>query len=342
MSTYSKEFKEEAKRLADEIGMKKASAQLGIPYYTLADWRNRSKHKPKETVELSEEELRNRNRELEREVSELREANNNRWVKNRNKPTARQLLSVKIQEILDELPENDNYGIGRMETALNQKGITVSRRTIYRTMSEMGIIHKKRTPCGTTKATTEIQDRENLIKRDFKADEPLRKLLSDITEIQCLNGKLYLSAVLDCYNGEILSIAMDNNMKKELCIRTVTELKAKYGDKLCGAIFHSDRGSQYTSEAFKEALRAAKLRQSLSGTGHCFDNARMESFFATLKKEKIYKISAYKLTVEQVKSIIFRYIFVYYNRLRITSFNPAGLPPVVYRECADSSGAPAA
>lgn len=275
-------------------------------------------------------------------VLNISESGYYRWLKNKDKPTARQLLSVKIQEILDEYPDNENYGIDRIKTALEQKDEYVSRRTIYRTMSEMGILHHRRTPRGITKATTEIQERENLIKRDFKADEPLRKLLSDITEIQCLNGKLYLSAVLDCYNGEILSIAMDNNMKKELCIRTVTELKAKYGDKLCGAIFHSDRGSQYTSEAFKEALKAAKLRQSLSGTGHCFDNARMESFFATLKKEKIYKISAYKLTVEQVKSIIFRYIFVYYNRLRITSFNPAGLPPVVYRECADSSGAPAA
>ena len=76
MATYSKEFKEEAIRLSDEIGNKKVAAQLGIPYYTLADWRNQSKHKPKETVALSEEELRIRNRELERENAELREANN--------------------------------------------------------------------------------------------------------------------------------------------------------------------------------------------------------------------------------------------------------------------------
>ena len=76
MSIYSKEFKKEAIRLSDEIGSKKAAAQLGIPYYTLADWRNRSKHKPTETVTMSEEELRNRNRELEKENAELREANN--------------------------------------------------------------------------------------------------------------------------------------------------------------------------------------------------------------------------------------------------------------------------
>ena len=275
-------------------------------------------------------------------VLKISESGYYRWLKNRNKPTARELLSVEIQAILDEHPDNDNYGIKRMNVALEQKGIHVSPRTVYRTMSEMGIIHRRRTPRGITKATTEIQDRENLIKRDFKAEKPLQKLLSDITEIQCCDGKLYVSAVLDCYNGEILSVAMDSNMKKELCIRTVTELELQYGKKIRGAIFHSDRGSQYTSEAFRTALREAGFVQSLSGTGHCFDNARMESFFATLKKEKIYRISAYKLTRDQVKSIVFRYIFVYYNRIRISSVNPGGLSPVAYREWAKANAQTAA
>lgn len=75
-------------------------------------------------------------------------------------------------------------------------------------------------------------------------------------------------------------------MKKELCIRTVTELELQYRKKIRGAIFHSDRGSQYTSEAFRNALRKAGLVQSLSGTGHCFDNARMESFFCNLEEGK--------------------------------------------------------
>lgn len=276
-------------------------------------------------------------------VLKISESGYYRWLKNRDTPTARELLSVEIQTILDEYPDNDNYGVKRMNAALEQKGIHVSPRTVYRAMSEMGILHRKRTPRGITKATTEIQDLENLIKRDFKSEKPLQKLLSDITEIQCYDGKLYVSAVLDCYNGEILSIAMDNNMKKELCIRTVKELELQYGKrKLEGAIFHSDRGSQYTSEAFRSTLREAGLIQSLSGTGHCFDNARMESFFATLKKEKIYRISAYKLTRDQVKSIIFRYVFVYYNRIRISTFNPGGLPPVAYREWAKSTAPTAA
>lgn len=127
-------------------------------------------------------------------------------------------------------------------------------------------------------------------------------------------------------------------MKKELCIRTVKEQELQYGNKrLKGAIFHSDRESQYTSEEFRDTLREAGLVQSLSGTGHCFDNARMESFFATLKKEKIYRISAYRLTREQVKTIVLKYIFIYYNRIRISSVNPGGLPPVAYREWAKAN-----
>ena len=107
---------------------------------------------------------------------------------------------------------------------------------------------------------------------------PLKKAVSDITEIQCSDGKLNVSAVLDCFNGEILALAMDDNMKKELCVKTIEHMKEQYGKQLQGLIFHSDRGSQYTSEAFKAALKSCGITQSLSGVGHCFDNARMESF----------------------------------------------------------------
>jgi len=212
-------------------------------------------------------------------VLKISESGYYRWLKNRDKPTSRQLLAVEIQAILNEHSDNDNYGYSRMHTALVQKGIEVSECTVYRTMSEMGILHKRRTPRGTTTATTEIQDRENLIKRDFTADEPLKKLLSDITEIQCYDGKLYTSAVLDCHNGSIVSMAMDDNMKKELCIRTIEELKARYGKtRLEGAIFHSDRGSQYTSEAFRDALKDAGLVQSLSARGIALTTREWRAF----------------------------------------------------------------
>ncbi len=218
-----------------------------------------------------------------------------------------------------------------MQTALQQHGIRTSLRTVYRAMSEGGYLHKRRVSHGTTKADTEAQERENLIKQDFHADEPSQKFLTDITEVPCCDGKLYVSTVMDCFNGEIAALEMRNNMKMELCIDTVRQLKLKYGKQIEGAIFHSDRGSQYTSEAFREELASCGLVQSLSGVNHCYDNARMESFFATLKKEKLYRIPTYRMTKEEVKTVIFRYVFGYYNTIRVNSFNPHSLPPVKLR-----------
>ena len=93
------------------------------------------------------------------------------------------------------------------------------------------------------------------------------------------------------------------------------------------AILHSDRGSQYTSGAFRSELKRQGLTQSLSGVAHCYENARMESFFATLKKELIYRISAYRRSMAEVKSLVFRYVFVNYDRIRVYTANPGGWPP---------------
>ena len=261
----------------------------------------------------------------------LSESGYYRWLRNRGKHSSRQLLAVKIKKILEEHPDNRNYDVERICLALVQDCVDISRRTAYRVMKENGGLHKRRTPHGITKATTEVQERANLLKRDFSAQRPLEKFLTDITEVQCADGKLYVSPIMDCFNGEIVALEMRENMKKELCIDTVRQLERLY-PSLSGAVFHSDRGSQYTSAAFRAELSRCGMIQSLSGTGHCFDNARMESFFATLKKEKINQIAAYKLPREQVKTIIFRYIFIYYNRVRIYTRNPLGLPPVKYRE----------
>ena len=110
-------------------------------------------------------------------------------------------------------------------------------------------------------------------------------------------------------------------MKKELCIDTVKALR-RY--PIGGAILHSDRGSQYTSEAFRGTLKSMKIQQSLSGVAHCYDNARMESFFATWKKELLYRIPTYRMAMEEVKSAVFRYVFTYYNQIRVYTGNPNG------------------
>ena len=233
-------------------------------------------------------------------------------------------------EILSEHPLNENYGAPRMQMALMQRGKKAGLRRVKRIMREHGWVHERqRKPKGLTKADPTAMAAENLLKQDFHADKPFTKLLTDITQVQCRDGKLYISPIMDCFNGEILSLCMWNNMKKELCVDTVKAMADRFPVR--DAILHSDRGSQYTSEAFRAELSRYGITQSLSGVAHCYDNARMESFFATLKKELIYRISAYRLSMAEVKALVFRYVFVYYNRFRVYTANPNGWPPETWR-----------
>jgi putative transposase len=255
-----------------------------------------------------------------------------KWKKNRSKSKAWQKHLAEMHKILDEDEENSNYGVERMRIALEQRGIKRSFSTVKRAMARGNLLHAdRRSPDGLTKADKAAMKAQNIIRQDFTADAPLRKLLTDITQIPCRDGKLYVSPLLDCYNGEIISLVMDTNMKKELCIKTVTEAYREFDIK-SGVIIHSDSGSQYTSDAYKKTLGTLHAVQSMSGVGKCWDNSRMESWFATLKKEKIYQLDTTKLTVEEVKTIVWRYTFAYYNTKRVTTVNPGGWPPTVYRE----------
>ena len=209
--------------------------------------------------------------------------------RNLEKPGKDSVLSAILQEILDESPYNDNYGVPRMQLALSQRGFKAGIRHITRIMRKNGWLRKPhRKPKGLTHSTTEVQEKENLIKQDFSSDKPHSKMLTDISQIQCMDGKLYISPIMNCYNGEILSLEMRDNMKKELCIDTFINAIKRYD--IHGGILHSDRGSQYTSEEFRTVLSEAGVTQSLSGVNHCYDNSRMESFFSTLKKELLYRI----------------------------------------------------
>ena len=239
-------------------------------------------------------------------------------------------LLGQIKTVLNQHPDNDNYGTRRIHIALLQMEQHVSFSTVYRTMRKYQMLKKcKRHPNGITREDAAAQKSENIIQRDFTATAPNQKWLTDITEVQCSDGKLYIAPILDCYNGEIVGLAMDNNMRKELCIQAFENACKSQNAK--GMILHSDRGSQFTSYDYRKTLAQYGAIQSMSGTGRCYDNARMESFFATLKKEKLYRIGTEHFPMHQVKSVIFRYIMIYYNKQRIYTSNPEGLPPFVYR-----------
>ena len=254
-----------------------------------------------------------------------------KWKRNRSKPKAWRILLQKIYEILDEHPENRNYGIDRILLALNQKGENPSRSTVIRAMKRGNLLHEsRRSPDGLTKKDKKAVQPENIVNRDFTAEQANVKWLTDITQIPCKDGKLYIAPVMDCFGGEIVSLAMDNNMKKELCIRAAKDAYRLRKPK-SGFLFHSDAGSQYTSLKYKIELGKMHAVQSMSDVGKCYDNCRMESFFATLKKEKLYQLETMKMTIEEVKTEVWRFV-QYYNRIRICTFNKGGYPPAVYRE----------
>jgi transposase InsO family protein len=244
-----------------------------------------------------------------------------------------------IKKVLDEEPENkESYGAFRVFLRLKQAeyGYGGGYSTVYRVMKTNGLLQKrKRRPNSITMEDYEAQKSENLLRQDFTASEPNKKWLTDITEVPTADGKLYVSLVLDCFDGQIVGLTMDDNMRKELCMGAFDQACRRY--RAYGMICHSDRGAQYTSHGFRELLKVHGAIQSMSGTGRCYDNARMESFFATLKKEKLYKIRTDLLPMAMVKSIIFRWVFMYYNQKRIYTANDFGYPPAVKRRMYEES-----
>ena len=261
----------------------------------------------------------------------------NNYLKTKDAPWKYQSLADAMLDISREDECNDTYGRNRMYQALQLKqpdGVPIpSERTVYRVMEEIGLTHKsKRKPNWITKADKEASKSDDLIKRNFTAEKPLEKCVTDMTEIKASDGKLYISAIFDCYDPAILGLAMDTNMKASLCEQTLDNAVKAY-PMLCGAILHSDRGTQYTSELYRKAINKYGIRQSMnSAGGRCHDNARCESMWARFKEELLYgRYYTTAMTVEQLKTLIWRYFISYWNNRRICSAN-GGLPPMIKRQ----------
>ena len=172
-------------------------------------------------------------------------------------------------------------------------------------------------------------------KRYGKKIRPISRrseCVTDMTEIKASDGKLYVSAIFDCYDLAVLGLAMDTNMKATLCDKTLDNAYRAY-PMLRGAIIHSDRGTQYTSELYRKAISKYGILQSMnSAGGRCHDNARCESMWARFKEELLYgRYDTTAMTVEQLKTLIWRYFISYWNNRRICSAN-GGLPPMVKRQ----------
>lgn len=260
-----------------------------------------------------------------------------KYIIAKNRPWKYQALADAMLAILAEDEYNDTYGRKRMRQALLQKkpdGIYIpSENTIYRVMKKLGLCHKhKRKPNGITKADRLARKSDDLLRRNFKSEKPLAKCITDITEIKTADGKLYVSALFDCYDLIVLGLAMDTNMKASLCVQTLKNACMAYPD-IRGATIHSDRGSQYTSESYRDAISRYNLCQSMnSDGGRCHDNARCESMWARLKEEVLYgRYDTKRMTTDEVKVVVWRYFMSYWNNRRICSAI-GGMSPATKRQ----------
>ena len=260
-----------------------------------------------------------------------------KYLEAQTRPWKYQDLADAMLEILAEDECNDTYGRIRMYQALRLKqpqGVQIpSERTVYRIMEELGISHTpRRKPNGITRADKEARKSDDLLRRNFDADKPLTKCVTDITEVKAKDGKLYVSAVFDCYDSCVLGLAMDTNMRASLCVQTLKNAHDACHD-LRGVIIHSDRGAQYTSQEYRAAVSRYGILQSMnSAGGRCHDNARCESMWARMKDELLYgRYNTEKMTFDELKTLIWRFFIGYWNNRRICSRN-GGLPPMVKRQ----------
>lgn len=177
------------------------------------------------------------------------------------------------------------YGSPRVHNELKKQGEKCSRRRIAKLMREEGIQAKMRKKwTRTTRSDERAEPSANHLNQNFIVEEPDRVWVSDITYVWTEEGWLYVAIVMDLFSRKIVGLCMGERLQAELVLKALKQAIFRRGIKE-GLMHHSDRGSQYTSREFKELTDRHKIKLSMSGTGHCYDNAVAESFFHTLKTE---------------------------------------------------------
>lgn len=200
--------------------------------------------------------------------------------------------------IYEEVKADVPCSVNRVARLMRQHGIRAKQAKRYKT---------------TTKSNAQHSHAPNHLEQDFNATRPAEKWVSDITYIWTAAGWLYLAVVIDLFSRRVVGWSMNARMTTQL-VADAFQMAWHQVRPAAGLLFHSDRGSQYTSQAFQQLMQKHQVHVSMSGTGNCYDNAVVESFFGSLKMELIYH-AAYQTRVEAENDIFF-YIEGFYNRQR--------------------------
>ena len=237
------------------------------------------------------------------------------------------------QEITAIYHENKGrYGYRRITAELRNRKLPLNHKTVQRLMKELGLVCRVRTKKYRSYRGEVGKIAPNLLNRDFHADRPKQKWVTDVTEFSLFGEKLYLSPILDLHSSDLVSYTISNRPVLSMVTTMLDEAFEKIPDGT-GLILHSDQGWQYQHRQYQQMLREKGVRQSMSRKGNCLDNAVIENFFGLLKSELLY-LQEFQ-SMEHFKRELIEYLD-YYNNRRIKA-KLKGLPPAIHRQQALSA-----
>ena len=248
---------------------------------------------------------------------------------------------TRDREMIDAIrnvQQENSYRTGspRVHKELKKKGHSIGRNKVARLMSENDLsCRTKRAYIRTTVSDPKKKPAPNLLQRDFVARAPDTKWVSDITYVRTVRGWAYLCVIIDLYSRRVVGWSLSKKIDAQLVINTLRQAYRLRGSRR-GLIFHSDRGSQYTSDAVTTLLGDHGAVQSMSRKGDPWYNAVAESFFSALKVEELHRTSLYD--IDEAEFVLTNYIEVYYNRKRIHSsigmVSPVDYEEIIQTKCA--------
>ena len=246
---------------------------------------------------------------------------------------AEQALQDKITRYFAQ--GRGTYGTRRIKHLLTQDGLQVSRRRIGRILTQAGLRCKTRRKYKAPTTAGQAQTAApNQLNREFTVQAPDKVYVGDITYLPTGEGWLYLAVVLDLCSRAVVGWAMADHMRAEL-VNQALAMAISQRRPAAGLMMHTDRGSQYGADSYRQLLGQHGIQSSMSRKGNCWDNAVAESFFHTLKTELIYREDFD--TREQAQMVVFEYIEVFYNRQRCHSAN-GYLAPLAYEQVLQTNG----
>lgn len=245
-------------------------------------------------------------------------------LKRMNKPDKYADIKEEIKTVYDE--NKGRYGYRRITMELKNRGHNINHKTVFKLMKSLNLKCMVRHKKYKSYRGESGKIAPNVLQRNFRAAKPNQKWATDITEFALLGTKVYLSPVLDMYNGEIISYEISEKPELKQVLNMIDKAFLKIPDNP-GLILHSDQGWQYQHKTYQKRLKDKGITQSMSRKGNCLDNSVMENFFGLLKSELFYlrKFSS----IEEFKIELASYID-YYNNKRIKA-KLKGLSPVDFR-----------